>query len=157
MFPHFSLRRERSACLHKFLLLLVLSHSVLVLVWSFFGSVLFCMEGGAGRISQPLSFGCMFVGCRLVDVMMICDSRIKDHVFRPVVLYIGSSVLPYLTTYKSAMRSETRSMPTITHSITPSVGTENSGLDSEMFPPTWRLAAWLIECSRIGCFVRGKN
>lgn len=48
MFPHFSLRRERSsACLHKFLLLLVLSHSILVLVWSFFGLVLFCMEGGA--------------------------------------------------------------------------------------------------------------
>lgn len=51
MFPHFSLRRERSARLHKFLLLLVLSHSVLVLVWSFFGLVLFCME--AGRTSRP--------------------------------------------------------------------------------------------------------
>lgn len=47
MFPHFSLKRERSALLHKFLLLPVLSHSVLVLVWSFFGLVLFCMEGGA--------------------------------------------------------------------------------------------------------------
>lgn len=47
MFPHFSLKRERSALLHQFLLLLVLSHSVLVLVWSFFGLVLFCMEGGA--------------------------------------------------------------------------------------------------------------
>lgn len=56
MFPHFSIKRERSSArLHKFLLLLVLSHSVLVLVWSFFGLVLFCMEGGAGRISRPLS------------------------------------------------------------------------------------------------------
>lgn len=37
----------------------------------------------------------MFVGCRLVDVMMmmICDSMKKDYV-RPVVLYIGSFVLP---------------------------------------------------------------
>lgn len=60
MFPHFSLRRERSARLHKFLLL-VLSHSVLVLVWSFFGLVLFCMEGGA---SIAASFVWMHV-CRL--------------------------------------------------------------------------------------------
>lgn len=50
MFPHFSLRRERSALLHKFLLLLVLSHSVLVLVWSFFGLVLsgLVLHGGRG-------------------------------------------------------------------------------------------------------------
>lgn len=64
MFPHFSLKRERSACLHKFLLLLVLSHSVLVLVWSFFGLVLFCMEGGA-HIAASLAW--MHV-CQLVDV-----------------------------------------------------------------------------------------
>lgn len=66
MFPHFSLRRERSALLHQFLLLLVLSHSVLVLVWSFFGLVLFCMEGGAdiAAAASLVSFGCMFVGCR---------------------------------------------------------------------------------------------
>lgn len=81
MFPHFSLKRERSALLHQFLLLLVLSHSVLVLVWS-------CSAWRAGRISRPLSRGCMFVGCRLVDVMMmIRDSREKAYVFRPVVLY----------------------------------------------------------------------
>lgn len=61
MFPHFSLRRERSALLHQFLLLLVLSHSVLVLVWSFFGLVLFCMEG---RAHIAASFVWMHV-CRL--------------------------------------------------------------------------------------------
>lgn len=56
MFPHFSLRRERSsACLHKFLLLLVLSHSVIVLVWSFFGLVLFCMMEGGAHIAASLS------------------------------------------------------------------------------------------------------
>lgn len=50
------------------------------------------MEGGAHIAA---SFVWMHV-CRLsvlVDVM-ICDSREKDDVFRPVVLYIGSLVLP---------------------------------------------------------------
>lgn len=81
MFPHFSLKRERSACLHKILLLLVLSHSVLVLVWSFFGLVLFCMEGGA-YIAASLAW--MHV-CQLVDVMMmmLCDSREKISRFSP--------------------------------------------------------------------------
>lgn len=77
-----------------------------------------------------------------------------DYVLRPVVLYRKFCTTQLM--YKSAMPSETRSMPTITHSHH-RVGTENSGLDSEMFPPIWRLAAWLIECSRIGCFVRGKT
>lgn len=67
--------------------------------------------------------------------MMICDSREKDYVFRPVVLYIGSFVLPN----KSAMRSETQSMPIITHSITPSVRRIRA-LTQKCFP---QLGVWL--------------
>lgn len=68
MFPHFLKEREIiSSSPQVFASSCFVSHYVvprfLVLVGSFFGSVLFCMEGGAGRISRPLlSFGCMFVG-----------------------------------------------------------------------------------------------
>lgn len=90
MFPHFSLRRERSACLHQVFAssCFVSFGSGLGLVFFWFGLVWSCSAWRAGRISRPLSRGCMFVGCQLVDVMMmIRDSREKDYVFRPVVLY----------------------------------------------------------------------
>lgn len=60
MFPHFLKEREIISSSPQ----VFASSCFLVCVWSFFGLVLFCMEGGAGRISRPLlSFGCMFVGC----------------------------------------------------------------------------------------------
>lgn len=150
MFPHFSIRRERSACLHKFFFSCFVSFgSCLGLVFFWFGLVL---HGGRG---VHRSFGCMFVSCRLVDVMMmICNSMKKDYV-RPVVLYkkFCTTQLPNVQVCHAFGDSVNANH----HALHHRVGTENSGLDSEMFPPTWRLAAWLIECSRIGCFVRGKN
>lgn len=72
---------------------------------------------------------------------MICDSCEKYHVFRPVVLYIGSFVLhTQLCTNLPCVRRLGQCQPSRTHHP---IGTENSALDSEMFPPTWRLAAWL--------------
>lgn len=63
MFPHFSLRRERSALLHKFLLLLVLPlvmylGSCLGLVFFWFGLVLHGGRGayrGLSRVDACLS------------------------------------------------------------------------------------------------------
>lgn len=92
----------------------------------------------------------MFVSCRLVDVIMIRDSM-KKMTFFALLYCIGSFVLP---NYIQVCHAFGDSVNANHHALHHRVGTENSGLDSEMFPPTWRLAAWLIECSRIGCFVR---
>lgn len=70
-------------------------------------------------------------------MMMIRDSREKDYVFRPVVLYIGSFVLPNYVQVCHAFGDST-----ITHSITASVRRIRA-LTQKCFP---QLGVWLHGC-----------